>query len=179
MATDLYGEPLGGPYTVTVTDSNGCQTSFTASIASQPLPIADFTTDFAPLDSIIIPGQMGVNFINLSQNAFSYFWDFGDNSSSTQENPNHVYNEEGYYEVILFAFDENRECPDTAKLGFTLLPPGAIYVPNAFTPNDDGINDGFHPVGIGVIFVKMDIFDRWGKHLTTLNSMAEKWNGTK
>ena len=178
MATDLLGDPLGGPYLVTVTDSNECQADLVVELGSEPLPIADFTTDFAPLDSFIIPKEKGVSFINLSQYATSYSWDFGDGGGSILENPVHIYEREGYYEVTLVAFDANLTCPDTARLGFTLLPPGAIYVPNAFTPNADGINDGFRPVGIGVIYVKMDIFDRWGKHLTTLNSMDEEWDGT-
>lgn len=178
MLVDVYGSPTAGPYTMLVVDDNGCRDSATFEIDALPVPIADFTTDFAPLDSIIIPGNMGVNFINLSQNASSYLWDFGDGGGSTEENPNHVYESEGTYTVTLIAYDDNLACPDTASLTFTLLPPGAIYVPNAFSPNDDGINDNFFPKGVGVIRMKMDIFDRWGKHLTTLNSLGDRWPGT-
>ncbi|MEM6803244.1 MAG: gliding motility-associated C-terminal domain-containing protein, partial [Bacteroidota bacterium] len=178
MLLDVFGGTQGGPYTILVLDSLGCRDSMTFELDAIPSPVADFTTDFAPLDSIIIPGDIGVGFINLSQNANSYLWDFGDGGGSTDENPRHVYDAEGTYTVTLIAYDVNLACPDTADLSFTLLPPGAIYVPNAFSPNDDGINDNFFPKGVGVIRMKMDIFDRWGKHLTTLNSLGDRWPGT-
>jgi len=178
MLIDVMGSPQGGPYTILVIDDNGCRDSATFEIEAIPSPIADFTTDFAPLDSIIIPYTLGVNFINLSQNANSYLWDFGDGGGSTEENPNHIYQTDGFYEVELIAYDSRLACPDTARRTFTLLPPGAIYVPNAFSPNDDGINDNFFPKGIGVVRMKMDIFDRWGKLLTTLTSLGDRWPGT-
>ncbi|MEL6674322.1 MAG: gliding motility-associated C-terminal domain-containing protein [Bacteroidota bacterium] len=177
LAVNLLGSPLGGPYQVVVTDSALCTDSVTIDIQAEPLPVAAFTTDFAPADSFIVKVSKGVQFINQSQNAITYFWDFGDGGISYDVDPKHIYEGEGFYRVMLVAYDENQTCPDTAFLGFTLLPPGAIYVPNAFTPNEDGINEGFHPKGIGVVYMKMDIFDRWGKHLWTLNSMDEKWPG--
>jgi len=178
MLLDVKGSPQGGTYTILVIDSLGCRDSATFEINSIPSPVADFTTDFAPLDSIIIPYTLGVNFINMSQNANTYLWDFGDGGGSTEENPNHRYELDGFYEVVLIAYDEKLACPDTARRSFTLLPPGAIYVPNAFSPNDDGINDNFFPKGVGVVRMKMDIFDRWGKLLTTLYSLGDRWPGT-
>ena len=62
-----------------------------------------------------------------------------------------------------------------------------FYVPNAFTPNNDGFNEGFCPKGINVDPNNYDeyIFDRWGNSLfhTTvwdaINHHAQPWNGTK
>ena len=178
MLLDVEGSPQGGPYVVRVTDLNGCVDSLSVEIDAIPTPVADFTTDFAPRDSIIIPATMGVTFINLSQDADTYLWLFGDGGTSDEVNPVHVYTEPGTYEVTLVAYDINTACPDTARLSFTLLPPGAIYVPNAFSPNFDGINDNFFPKGVGVVRMKMDIFDRWGKHLKTLNDLGDRWDGT-
>lgn len=53
-----------------------------------------------------------------------------------------------------------------------------IYVPNAFTPNHDGINDTFNPKGVNIDEFKMYIFDRWGKMLFESNSIYDGWDGS-
>ncbi|MEJ7683266.1 MAG: PKD domain-containing protein [Segetibacter sp.] len=59
-----------------------------------------------------------------------------------------------------------------------------IVIPNAFSPNGDGINDVFYPIGTNASFVKsMTIFNRWGKQIFTINSVpgndpAYGWKGT-
>ena len=176
LAVDLFGFPYGGPYTVFVVDSNLCEQTLEITIESGDPAIADFEHDLGINDTIIL-NEKGINFNNLSQLATTYLWDFGDGGQSTDENPTHVYKEEGIYIVTLIAYDLNFGCPDTISKTFTLLPPGAIYVPNAFTPNGDGHNDFFHPVGVGVVFMNMNIYDRWGRHLTTLYNMSEMWDG--
>ena len=172
-AVDLYGDR---PYQVSVIDMNGCPASLGVSVGVVGEPEASFYPDFAPLDSILWREDT-YSFFNTSKNATAYSWDFGDGGLSIEEDPQHTYRDTGYYVVRLIAFDPNFACPDTAVVGFRLLPPGAIYVPNAFTPNGDGTNDFFHPVGIGVEEVEMKIFSRWGPLISTLNSMDEKWNG--
>ncbi|MEZ4824682.1 MAG: gliding motility-associated C-terminal domain-containing protein [Bacteroidia bacterium] len=175
-ASNLFGFPFGGPYTVTVTDSNNCVQTLDVTVGTQDPPIADFEHDLGASDTIIF-SEKGVSFTNLSQRATTYHWVFGDGGESDEVNPTHIYRKEGIYTVMLIAYDSNFGCPDTATRTFYLIPPGAIYVPNAFTPNGDGHNDNFFPVGIGVVRMKMDIYDRWGHHLVTLYNMSEYWNG--
>ncbi|WNJ20744.1 PKD domain-containing protein [Pontibacter sp. G13] len=179
VAVDLFGGPDDGVYTALIVDSVGCETTFTYQVELSSQPIADFTTDFIGNGDTLILDQAGINFLNRSQFAFSYGWDFGDGQTSTDLNPIHVYHQTGTYTVELVAYDLGRACPDTAEYTFTLIPPGAIYVPNAFTPNYDEFNGYFHPIGVGVVEVEMNIWDRWGGHIITLNSMADRWDGTK
>jgi len=54
----------------------------------------------------------------------------------------------------------------------------SIWVPNVFTPNNDGYNDYFYAVGKNIPKFKLEIFNRWGQTLKVLNSIDEKWNGT-
>ena len=53
-----------------------------------------------------------------------------------------------------------------------------IYMPNAFTPNGDGVNDYFKAIGHGIKSFKMSIYNRWGEEIFVSNSMLEGWNGT-
>lgn len=86
-----------------------------------PLPTADFNS--------IQTGALTFDFTNLSTNANSYLWDFGDNNSSTQENPQHTYAEAGNYTVLLTVFNAcdtltstqniNIEGAPTANFSFT------------------------------------------------------------
>ncbi|MDP5171382.1 MAG: gliding motility-associated C-terminal domain-containing protein [Bacteroidia bacterium] len=174
-AIRLFGDTT---YLVVVTDSNGCAASFTYEIGSDPRPIADFIPEFFPADSFIIKTGKEVAFINRSLFAIAYFWDFSDGGFSDEVNPSHAFRDTGTYEVMLVAWDPNFACPDTAIRRFTLLPPGAIYVPNAFSPNDDGNNDTWAPDGIGIIWVKTRIYSRWGIHIRTLDGLPDRWDGT-
>jgi gliding motility-associated-like protein len=176
VAVELLGGSAADPYTVVVTDTNGCTNALTTAVDVTGSPEAAFYTNYTPLDSFMYP-EAGVRFTNISKDGAGYKWDFGDGRLSQEVNPTHIYPDTGYYEVELVAFDPNFVCPDTARLGIYLFPPGEIYVPTAFTPNGDGINDHFFPVGIGVEEVEMKIFSRWGLHITTLYSMDETWDG--
>ena len=53
-----------------------------------------------------------------------------------------------------------------------------VYIPNSFTPNDDGLNDVFLVYGYSISDVKLDIFDRWGTNLFSSANINKGWNGT-
>lgn len=54
----------------------------------------------------------------------------------------------------------------------------ALYVPNAFSPNGDGINDRFHPISVGIAdFHFFRVFDRWGRMVFESRDPNESWNG--
>ncbi|MBI2721788.1 MAG: gliding motility-associated C-terminal domain-containing protein [Bacteroidetes bacterium] len=52
-----------------------------------------------------------------------------------------------------------------------------VYIPNAFTPNDDGLNDVFLVYGYSISDVNMEIYDRWGEKLFTSGDQKIGWNG--
>ncbi len=83
---------------VTVTDSSGCAQSFSViPPITVSLPTAGFTVNGTRHGC----GRSRVDFINLSSNADSYFWDFGDGSTSNNQAPSHIYNTAGRYTVSL------------------------------------------------------------------------------
>lgn len=58
-----------------------------------------------------------------------------------------------------------------------VIPPTSIFIPSAFTPNDDGINDSFGVKGEGIQNFKMIIYNRWGEVIYSSTNPGEHWNG--
>jgi gliding motility-associated-like protein len=78
------------------------------------------------------------------------------------------------YTVI--ATDEN-DCSDTARVTVTTEPPTFAYVPTAFTPNGDGINDRLLVLGEKVATAPMKIFNRWGEKVYDGDAKLQGWDG--
>ncbi|MDQ3073745.1 MAG: PKD domain-containing protein, partial [Bacteroidota bacterium] len=88
-------------------------------------PAANFTAD----DSSACEAPLNVSFTDQSTDAVSWLWDFGDGSTSTQQNPSHTYSSLGQYSVRLIV--RNAEsCPDTLiKTDYILLEaPAADFI---------------------------------------------------
>jgi gliding motility-associated-like protein len=56
--------------------------------------------------------------------------------------------------------------------------PVTLYFPNSFSPNDDGINDFYVPVGVDVESFHLKIYNRWGQLVFESNNINDVWNGT-
>jgi gliding motility-associated-like protein len=69
-------------------------------------------------------------------------------------------------------------CKDTAWKALNIKPSWVVYIPNTFTPNGDGLNDGFFAKGMGITQFNLKIFDRWGHILFETNDINEAWDGT-
>lgn len=161
--------------TLTATSSYGCINDSTYSnyIEVYPKPIADFIHDPNPADML----SPFVYFTNQSALANNYLWDFGDSSFSNESDPVHQYVASGTYSIELIATN-NDGCKDTVVGEVIINPSFTLYVPNAFSPNNDGKNDLFLCKGTGIEQFKMQIYSRWGNHVCTLYDIDEPWNGT-
>nr|MBP9069990.1 gliding motility-associated C-terminal domain-containing protein [Bacteroidia bacterium] len=69
-------------------------------------------------------------------------------------------------------------CTITDQICIEITKEHLIYIPNSFTPNNDGLNDEFKVYGDGISIVKMTIYDRWGKELYFKEGDDAMWNGT-
>lgn len=103
-----------------------------------------------------------------------YDWSFGDGNSSTETHPTHSYTELLEYEIELLVTD-SLGCQDTF-IGVA-EPQGQIYVPNSFTPNEDGVNDLFEVKGYNIAEFEMSILNRYGEEIFRTWSIDDKWNG--
>lgn len=172
-----------GNYSVVVSDS-GCSTSVSVSVLETYGPIAGFSAH--PTVLTIMDGP--VSFLdNSSGNIVNWQWNYGDGSAfGSGSNNTHPYLNIGTYLATLIVTDNNG-CTDTTSDTIHVKDIFTIYIPNAFTPNTDGINDFFTPRGINVDpnDFNMYIFDRWGSlmfHTSVWDinlHQAEPWNGTK
>lgn len=152
----------------------GCKTIIQKEklIEVYPKPIADFESLNHELSTI----NSAVKFANNSIDASSYNWLVDDGQSSTETNPTFNLHKEGFYSVQLIAQNQN-QCSDTIIKSYEITGEESIFIPNAFTPNNDKINDVFKPFGSGIMSFKMQIFARWGELIYTSNHIDNGWDG--
>ncbi len=163
---------VGNSLSITYTISDaGCSDSITAVLVFSSV-VADFT--FTP-DNGLAP--LSVTTINSSQNASSYLWNFGNGETSGDVNTSTIYNYEGTYIISLKA-TSIEGCVDSISKTVTIISTGD-YIPNVFTPNEDGVNDSFYPVISKLTEdYHMMIFNRWGNLIFETFDQNGKWDGT-
>ena len=167
-----------GTYQVTlqVTDSNLCKNTGYAQVLVYPVPIADFEADPQPTDIY----NASIHFTDQSTGAtiVLWSWNFADtsNNTSSSKNPTHTYTSVGSYPVQL-TVTSNHGCTDVISKLIKIDPDYELYIPNAFSPNNDGRNDIFFPKGEGISDYKLYIFDRWGSQLFYSNDFNKGWDG--
>ncbi|MFM1876992.1 MAG: hypothetical protein RL266_2729, partial [Bacteroidota bacterium] len=157
------------------TTTNGCDdTLFVAdAIDVWPRPTAGFSTE---KDSYIMFFPE-VDFIDESFGATEWYYDFADGASSVEQNPSHEYQEAGIYQVIQ-TVNNDYGCDDQTSIRVVIEPAITLYIPNAFTPNEDGNNETFFGHGAGIQEYEMWIYDRWGENIFYSAKMENAWDGT-
>ncbi|HRH65007.1 MAG TPA: PKD domain-containing protein [Bacteroidia bacterium] len=165
-----------GTYTVklTVTSPDHCVASLSipaVSVFSFPEALFALSPDITTiLDPVI-------QLTDLSTDAATWNWSFGDSSpGSSEQNPSHQYSDTGTFFVKLIV-ENIHGCADTITGIVRVNEDYAFYIPNSFSPNADGINDIFKPLGIGVHGYELFVFDRWGEQVFHSKDKLEGWTG--
>lgn len=119
-----------------------------------------------------------VDFINLSLDADDYKWQFDEDGMSMEYEPVFTFPDTGYKEVTLYAISDNG-CRDTITKILDVVPLATYFLPNAFTPDGDGLNDGYRGTGWFPFIdnFKMMIFTRWGEKVYETTDPQASWNG--
>ena len=150
-----------GHYTDTLKSPAGCDSILFTNLAVKPKIVVNIGPD-----TVVCPGQTLV-LDATTPGATAYVWQDG----STL--PKYTVSEPGLYWVHVMVND--------CMAGDTVNIEGCPYrltFPSAFTPNNDGINDTFKPVGVSILKFHMEIFDRWGTLVFSTDNMEEGWNGS-
>jgi gliding motility-associated-like protein len=88
----------------------------------------------------------------------------------------HSYSDTGYFQAVAIFTDQNG-CTNSDSLWVRVEPEVRFWIPNAFTPNDDRINDTWGPKAFGFDQYEIWVYDRWGKLMFHSIDPFEKWNG--
>jgi gliding motility-associated-like protein len=169
-----------GTYTVSleIISPLGCQidTTWNNLITVLASPIADFTYSPSQLSNLVPTAQ----FTDQSTDAVKWRWTFGTSGISIEPNPSHTFPDTGVQVVQLVVFHESG-CTDTIQKLLDVIPEVRYFLPNAFTPNGDGSNDGFRGNGMmeGATNFKLRIWNRYGELLFETDDPYESWNGRK
>lgn len=173
-----------GTYDVTLTvttspQTGSCSNSHTelTFITIHPNPTADFIIAENPLTML----NPITSFTDLSyNNIINWAWNIGGLDSMFVPNFEYTFpTDTGTYPIYLTVTDENR-CKNTTVQILTVEGDMGLYVPNAFTPDFDNLNDGFAPNGFGISDEGYEfmIFNRWGELIFISDVKFEPWDGT-
>lgn len=176
---EIMNTNQNGTVILNVTDAIGCKTNYTFNVSIPKLGTPSFTTSsyfyltfgtYSINDPIQFTNTATVNFVSVN-------WDFGDGSFSTELNPIHTYINPKEYVVtqtVTYPFG----CVYIQKTTLTIGKGYVLVVPNAFTPNNDTVNDTFRPVTKALKNVHLDVYDTWGSMIySETGTILHGWDG--
>jgi gliding motility-associated-like protein len=157
-----------GSHTVTVSDANGCTASQIVKIAATTsTPVINLSVS----SNVIVAGDQAQL---TASGGGTYDW-FMSPDLSCNSCPNPIASPLKTTSYCVQVTDING-CE--AKDCMTIEVESAVYVPNAFTPNEDGLNDIFKPIIEHVHDYELFIFDRWGELVFKTSNTEEGWDGS-
>lgn len=166
-----------GEYVVLVQDANGCAGSDTVAVTflSMPVPVLSYIVEASPCGLSAVRFEAGVG-------ADHYDWDLGDGTQATGATIIHTYDSAGIYVVTLTV--GSGPCDSTATM-IVDVPAGGGFpntlglIPNVFSPNGDGHNDLFLPLGAHESgCAELVIMSRWGQIVLHRTDAGKGWDGT-
>lgn len=117
-----------------------------------------------------------VSFAHHSEKGYVH-WDFGDGYDSKESNPTHIFEKYGKYTVQLTITDDAGNKHEDYRV-IEVLPNSALTkIPNVFTPNLDGVNDGYKVEGKNIAAFNMAILNTQGEILYQSSSIDDVWDG--
>jgi gliding motility-associated-like protein len=154
------------PVSAIALGSNGCNS---LPGTCTPVVVPPPTVNFSYADDM-----NDVGFTDQTSGSAQWNWSFGDNTTSSSQNPSHTYPGSGTYTVTLNVTDATG-CTNSATQVIEIL--GDIVIPNVISPNGDGINDLFTIKSSGLKTYDLVILNRWGNKVFTSTSAKDHWDG--
>lgn len=160
--------------TLTLTTSDNCSTTDTINTPIEVFPFADASFTTTPPD----PNDLNplVSFSNNEPNGLCAYY-FGDGDSSIDCQITHLFPDTGHYLVQLVVTSTDG-CVDTTYRVIEISKFFTLYIPNAFSPNNDARNDLFVIKGDGLSSYRLRIFSRRGQMVFQSDNQNNSWNGS-
>lgn len=180
-------DPIATPITTTeyivniTQDTCTAKDTITVTIIPDSLPQAIINVDppRCYTDSVFFEGIIERNDCKCCEGIKSYLWTFDDGTTSREPNPRKLYTSAGVYETQLEIIARDTVYTTTY---ISLLDADSciknIYIPNAFTPNEDGENDLLFVRAIGIVELDFHLFNRWGEEIFSTTNKNIGWDGT-
>ena len=171
-ATPAMGNLEAGTYKAFVLDANNCQEEIDFTIEAKPGLIIDTQDALLPCDNPVV--NLSVDILSGDDGDLTFQWADG---TILSEYPA---TQPGNYQVAISNGCETKNASIQVKRSVTMEEDRTMYIPTAFSPNDDGINDKFAPITTSDVQIgdyDFAIFDRWGKVLFHTDSPNVSWNG--
>jgi gliding motility-associated-like protein len=170
--------PYIGSFDVSLiaTTNNGCsdQQMMPNFITIYPKPTANFSceTELFMYDPIVDIED------NSSPDVAHWNYYFDDGAQANTADCSHEYVEVGNYTIYQYV-ENTWGCRDTSFEVVNISPDMMIYIPNAFTPDQNGHNEVFKPVTFGfeILQYQFTIFNRWGDVMFTTTDPSQGWDG--
>ena len=177
VANPLMAYATDGLYNVSlvVTSDKGCTTTSAAlPITVQPKPVADFDGEYLLSRGL----ETDWKFTFKGKNTDTYNWLFQDGQTSNSGLPFFMtFSGTGDFKSTLIASNASG-CSDTFSKNIFLKPELLFYLPTAFSPNIDGLNEEFKPFqSFGLSKYRMTIVNRWGEILFYSEDPTVGWKG--
>lgn len=171
----------GTPYGLEITDPvSGCKTDTTFTLPAHPPVIANFLINPNSAQCLEFDQRL-ISLIDQSTGGITGSWDMGDQTTYPYEpfiTPSHEFNEPGEFNVNLLIFDANG-CKSDHTERICILDKRAVYIPNTFTPNGDGLNDVLQVFGAGIRKIDVYVYDRRGILLAHATELGDVWDGKR
>jgi gliding motility-associated-like protein len=153
--------------------AGNCVILDTVTVQAFPPPVAAFEIN----PSV---GEIGtpITFLNTSQFASTSIWDFGDGfPEDSVTSPIHAYSHDGVY-LVQLSVTNALGCTEETDGRVTIATDSKLFVPTAFTPNGDGVNDVFDVFGIEVVEYQISIYTRGGQLCFSSEDIRGSWDGS-
>ncbi len=159
-----------------VTDAQGCSDAITFTFVSNPKPSAEFV--YSPSKPVENVDEVILTNLSQGENITNYSWFFADSNKefSTETNTSYVFDDKGEYYLGMIVTNK-WGCQDSAYRTILVESDVKLYVPSAFTPNNDGLNETFQPKGRGIVKYQFEIYTRWGQKIFSTTNFDEGWDG--
>lgn len=157
-------------YSVTGTDINGCKSDTIFTVNVKPTP----HLEVSPNPVTINQGDLLTLNVTSHLDGTNFLWENGSSLSTIAITPlySSLVNVTGSFDGCTASIDAYVYVSQELDLEYS------IYIPNTFSPNDDGLNDRFEPKITDATIVSISIFNRWNERIFYSTNPENGWDGT-